>query len=352
MSDERVHEFGKEEEENDGEMVSNKRMKEMSIDWLSSLPDGILMHILSFLGFDVKHAAVTSVLSKRWQFLWSELPILNFCDHSRDLAKTREFVCWVHRTIILRSGAYLEQFGVDFLYNECYASDVNAWVRFAVQNKVKHLSLVMLSGRHFYTLPQVLYSGSYLTRLCLRRCIVDPHGIIEWRCLTRLTVEDVELPDDVIGKILAGCRVLCRLALKSCWGFMRLDVNSKSLCELVKRLQLVNVKSLVRANIHYTVYDNSVEEMNNTKELFEKVRRAKDLILGGQFVENEAKTWHHSRDDLDCDLLHLKLVHFIDFADPNLAGEPMLTIARILLKRATTLEKMVIDAEENLIEFR
>ncbi|KAL3620457.1 hypothetical protein CASFOL_035369 [Castilleja foliolosa] len=423
----------------------NKRIKEMSIDRLSSLPDDILLHILSFLDSDLKQAAVTSVLSKRWQFLWSNLPKLNFSDpswedHTLDVATwrdgTRDFVSRVNRTIILRSASYLEQFKVDFLYDECYALDVNVWVRFAVKNNVKELSLKL--HYHFYTLPRVLYSNSSLTCLWLQRCIVAPQLKIEWPCLTRLTVKEMELPDDVIQEILLGCPVLCRLELIYCKGFKRLDINSESLHELVvhlsddrgkmdlleisapclrslivsfslveKKLQLINVQSLVTAGIHLTGYDGSME-VDNAVELLEKVQHAEELILGGLFIEvlsglvlhgwqlpqskHTSLVLETSRDmrsipgilgllesspnlktlrimcndsyevpfrygvpaakkDLECDLLNLKTVRLLNFADPNHAGEPMLTIARTLLKRATTLEKMKIKALGNLTEF-
>ncbi|KAL3620472.1 hypothetical protein CASFOL_035384 [Castilleja foliolosa] len=440
--DREVEGFGEENYsvQKDGETImSNKRMKEMSIDRLSALPDGILLHILSFLSFDLKETAVTSVLSKRWRFLWSELPELNFRDHSWDVGKTRDFVSWVHRTIILRSGSYLKKFEVYFLYDECYALDVNVWVRFAVKNNVKELSLKLHSGRYLYTLPQVLYSSSSLTCLWLQRCIVAPQLKIEWPCLTQLVFEDVEFRDDVIQEILLGCPVLCRLELRHCWGFKRLDVNSECLHELwlfdyedknnidlleisapclrslhvsfspvAKKLQLINVQSLVTVNIHFTECDNSLEVMNTTLELLQKVQHAEELILRGLFVEVLSRSvlngWRlpqskrnflaleTSRDmksilgilgllessphldtlliesidsyeepfrawvpaaknDLECDLLNLKTVRLLDFADPNHAGEPMLTIARTLLKRATTLEKMKIKALGNLTEF-
>ncbi|KAL3620467.1 hypothetical protein CASFOL_035379 [Castilleja foliolosa] len=413
MSGERENEFGNKEEivvetedregeafgeesysvQKDGETMSNKRMKEMSIDRLSALPDGILLHILSFLDSNVKKAAVTSVLSKRWQFLWSELPKLTFRDYFWDVGKTREFVSWVNRTIMLRSESYLKEFQVDFLYDECYALE----------------------------------------------CIVAPQLKIEWPCLTRLAFEDVELHDDVIQEILLGCPVLRRLELRHCWGFKRLDVNSESLHGLMvydskdkskidlleisapcirsldlsfspveKKLQLINVQSLVTADIHFTVCDDSLEVVYTTLELLQKLQHAEELILGGVFVEvlsssvlrglrlpqskrkvlvletsrdmesipgilgllesspcldtlliesvdsyeEPVRSWvPAAKNDLECDLLNLKTVRLLDFADPNHAGEPMLTIARTLLKRATTLEKMKIKALGKLTEF-
>lgn len=50
-----------------------------------------------------------------------------------------------------------------------------------------------------------------------------------------------------------------------------------------------------------------------------------------------------ANDDLNGDLLHLKTISVRNYADSN--GEPSLTLARILLKRATTLEEMVIRTD-------
>ncbi|CAN1229105.1 Putative FBD-associated F-box protein At5g22720 [Linum grandiflorum] len=46
------------------------------IDELSSLPDNMLHHILSFL--DAKSMVKTSILSRRWKCLWKDVPVLNF----------------------------------------------------------------------------------------------------------------------------------------------------------------------------------------------------------------------------------------------------------------------------------
>ncbi|WOG83057.1 hypothetical protein DCAR_0102231 [Daucus carota subsp. sativus] len=46
------------------------------VDRISSLPDQLLHHILSFL--ETRLAVQTSALSKRWKLIWTTLPILNF----------------------------------------------------------------------------------------------------------------------------------------------------------------------------------------------------------------------------------------------------------------------------------
>lgn len=92
----------------------DRRIKEMRVDRLSHLPDLLLIHILSFLG--VKEAGITSVLSKRWKFLWAELPKLEFND-KLELIRTElkkqqqlDFVSWVNRTLAIRKEDYLEKF--------------------------------------------------------------------------------------------------------------------------------------------------------------------------------------------------------------------------------------------------
>ncbi|KEH36242.1 F-box/RNI/FBD-like domain protein [Medicago truncatula] len=46
---------------------------------VSSLPDSIIYHILSFL--PTKDTVATSILSKRWKPLWLSVFTLNFTDH-------------------------------------------------------------------------------------------------------------------------------------------------------------------------------------------------------------------------------------------------------------------------------
>ncbi|XP_078153117.1 F-box/FBD/LRR-repeat protein At5g18770-like [Carex rostrata] len=53
-------------------------------DMISSLPDEMLQHILSFLG--IRQAVQTSVLSKRWVNVWTSLSNLNFDPHEFVLA--------------------------------------------------------------------------------------------------------------------------------------------------------------------------------------------------------------------------------------------------------------------------
>ncbi|CAH9069458.1 unnamed protein product [Cuscuta epithymum] len=50
-----------------------------------------------------------------------------------------------------------------------------------------------------------------------------------------------------------------------------------------------------------------------------------------------------TKENLVCDLLHLKTIRMSRLADPKLAGDPLLTLARILLKSTPVLEEMEIS---------
>ncbi|KAL3653057.1 hypothetical protein CASFOL_002738 [Castilleja foliolosa] len=432
MSDKRL--------ENGEEMVScsssNKR-----IDRLSALPDGILIHILSFLG--LKESAVTSVLSKRWEFIWTELPRLEFYEGSEERDKISKFVAMVNRTLLIRNGAHLEKFYVNFRYYESFASDVDSCLDFVLKTKAKKvcLHLRFVSEDELYGLPETMYSNSSLIRFSVHGCAMDTLTKIEWRSLTRLEIKYSRLPQHVIENILSGCPVLHALSLEECQGFNCLNVKSQNLYELrvydrgdgengplleisapyvhildisfnpeMVKLVLKNIKSLVTAEINFPDYlmtnwmpTDGVQSATN--ELFEILKDVKELKLGGhyfkvlsEFVVNgwqlpvsrrkcltidtfyedendisglsallnfspdlerlaiggfdtDAKPWDEAvMVDLDCDLLHLKTVIITEFADPPSGGEPMLTVVRTLLKRATTLEEMTIrlaDREQN-----
>ncbi|GFP95297.1 ATP-dependent DNA helicase pif1 [Phtheirospermum japonicum] len=345
----------------DGNIVNktaNVVYKEVTIDitWDSELRGEAIAGFrpLGLIGHNVKGAAVTSVLSKRWQFIWSELPRPCFWNRSLEIEKKRDFVSSVGRTLLLRSsGTYLENFEIDFLYEECFASDLNTLV---------------------------VYSDSSLRYLVLEQCVIAPRRTIDWRSMTGLWIKRAELeehisdPEDKNG------------------GAPLLEISTPYLRTLSiefnpigRKMQLTNVPSLDSVGIHFDLFGNSVEVMNNMVEIFENIRHVKDLKLEGacvevvselvvhgqrlpqsrrdflrldtlredcihgilgllesssnldtlllescgsrDFYEESVRPWGPiARDDLNCDLLNLKTIRLFDYADPNLGGEPMLTI--------------------------
>ncbi|KAL3620510.1 hypothetical protein CASFOL_035422 [Castilleja foliolosa] len=411
-----------------------KRIKETLVDRLSALPDCLIIHILSRL--EVKQSAITALLSKRWQFLWTQSPRLIFSQKSD--ADIQDFVSRVNRTLVIYEQNDLDTFEVEFPYSKSYRLDVDVWVGFAVKNKSKQVSLLLNHILYeeeldnMYMLPRTMFRSAHLKRLTLRGCSMAPLGKIEWPSLTELSIEYSKLEQHVMDKMLSGCPVLRCLVLKYCWGFDRLEVRSKSLYELrvsdpdeydlttpllqisapylhtlwvelypiTRTLCLENTPSLVRATLDFFCgdWEENEELISNAKGLFEKIRHVKVVDLGpiymkalssvainndyrfpqsartrftvkvftkecsihvlvgllesspnlealvieGPYTVGEPCTCIDSKTDLDCELLHLKSIVIKDFTSSNRVGEPMLTLAKILLNKAPKLEKMAI----------
>ncbi|KAK4719222.1 hypothetical protein R3W88_017560 [Solanum pinnatisectum] len=73
--------MGEEEEKQSAGSCGNSKTKRIwsetgCIDWISQLPDSVIVQILSLL--TVTDACKTTILSKRWQYLWTYIDSLNF----------------------------------------------------------------------------------------------------------------------------------------------------------------------------------------------------------------------------------------------------------------------------------
>lgn len=119
------------------------------MDSISHLPQDILVFILSLL--PLKEAARTSTLSHKWRCLWSFIPCLNFDAHKKLLdlqftdenlkSERRQFVKWVNRVIDSYKGSNLETLRIRFNLDSSFQCDVDRWVQFAMQWKLKMFEL-------------------------------------------------------------------------------------------------------------------------------------------------------------------------------------------------------------------
>ncbi|PNX96931.1 F-box/LRR-repeat protein [Trifolium pratense] len=120
-----------------------------TVDIISSLPEAILCHILSFA--TTKEAVATSVLSKRWIHLWNHVNNLNFPDikvySDRCSLSFNEFV---YSLLFDREAVgynVINGFSLDIQYH--YADlarrlglhNITKWINLAVKSKLKYLRL-------------------------------------------------------------------------------------------------------------------------------------------------------------------------------------------------------------------
>nr|XP_023873449.1 putative F-box protein At1g49610 isoform X2 [Quercus suber]POE84600.1 putative f-box/lrr-repeat protein [Quercus suber] len=326
-----------EEEEEEDEDHRTKSRKHVPIleegeDRISTLPDSILLSILSFL--PTQKAITTGVLSKRWAYLWTSIPSLSFelegyrshgygyhsknynpmddftsavdpmDDFTSAVDPMDDFISAVDHTLLLHRAPKLRDFSVRFNYERDLKARLDLWVRFATTAKVNQLSL-HLSPPSFldsggYQLPQHLYANEFVSKFNFSYCKIFPNGLLHWSSLKHLCIGQSALCDDVIREVLMGSPRLESLELHDCWEFHRLDIVSESLRKLVIDsyvIYMCNFRELeleiVAPKIH------SLEILGN----FEKIKcRIKDVsaLVEAKLDFDMRKSLNHYYEDDYC----------------------------------------------------
>ncbi|MCL7050309.1 hypothetical protein MKW94_000482, partial [Papaver nudicaule] len=152
-----------------------------NLDRISDLPDNIIHHILSFLL--IKDVIRTSFLSKRWRYIWTSVPTLEF-DGLVFSPKTK-FTNFVDSVILHRSGP--GTFSLRFGGYYCDSSHLNSWFLAATNHNVRELS-ISSHTREAFDLPSCIFTCSSLTvfKLNLYNSFVNLPSVIHLPFLKRL----------------------------------------------------------------------------------------------------------------------------------------------------------------------
>lgn len=255
-------------------------------DYLSTLTDELLHHIFSFLPtLDVVR---TCVLAKRWcktwRDSWTNSRRLTFSLPPSLRGRLSEFLKIVDGSLNPDAPSKLEKLHLCIPYDRTMRIKLDSWLRTASKRNVEDLSVELIEET--YELPDVLYSCFSVVKLSLRRCLFGSVEKIEWPCLSVLTLERVELTDDIMKEIFRGSPALEFLELFSCRGVENIEVNSRNMREMLigcdssvagdldphllvkvsapylrvlrlvgdwtaKKVRLLNVSSLVEANLKF-----------------------------------------------------------------------------------------------------
>ncbi|KAF8409352.1 hypothetical protein HHK36_005427 [Tetracentron sinense] len=323
-----------EERGNSDELISSlKRQKNCSEsstkegpDWISGLPDSVLIHIISLL--PMKDAVKTGTLSRRWDYLWTSVQNLDFRDPNYWDEDVNGLVDFINHTLILYNGSKIQKFQVGIEFNDWLSSHVDIWIRFAIRKNVEELDIEFWGGEDAdpfdsdsYMLPQYLYTNSSFTKLRLGFCSFRPHGLICWRSLKNLSLACLQLSENLIQDILSGSPLLEILDLNECSGLNNLHITSPSLkilivrdtCDIpnsdlvleisapnLKSLRIVgfmyrlcrvmNLPSLIEASLNFKVmsdhedrYDEGYCKM--LKVILENLCHVKDLTIGAWCIQ-------------------------------------------------------------------
>ncbi|KAL5715612.1 hypothetical protein ACHQM5_017408 [Ranunculus cassubicifolius] len=125
------------------EEKSEENREKKCLDRISSLPKGVLYHILSFL--DMKDVIRTSLLSGEWRYTWVYAPTINiddkyWLDKKGDLKKKR-FLSFVNNVLLLHDGSDIQKFHLRCPNYDTFRNRIDSWVVSVVRRNVQYLDL-------------------------------------------------------------------------------------------------------------------------------------------------------------------------------------------------------------------
>ncbi|CAN0907926.1 40S ribosomal protein S6 [Linum grandiflorum] len=245
---------------------SEKLYSNNPYDRISLLPDDILLQILRSLA--IKEAVATSVLSRRWRYLWPSISRLEF-DHSiihnsfnkRERHKEMsEFSKRVKKVFQYYKGDTIEEFKLRFTLSKDNTYFVNRCVKFALSNKVQKLEL---DFSHQYGIPnwkkkKYAFEVDALHQATPQSCR-GPSSLYwslgGFKSIQSLCFKSVAMSGDVFGGLLLNCPVLETITLDSVGNLSCIKVVGPSL--RLKHLEIIGCPGLNEIEI----YDASIVSM-------------------------------------------------------------------------------------------
>lgn len=208
---------------------SNRRNR-MGVDRIGTLPDAVLCYILSFL--PTLYAVHTSILSKRWNKLWTSLPILEFHDDMvlySSWNKSR-FLKFVGRVIALHDSADIRKLSLSVKEHHLKDKDldrIESWICTAIKRNLVELDLTLWNDEEPFLMPQSLFVCKTLTVLKVDSQYVTYH-LPKTGCFPSLKVLCVSLHDpydDSFINLFTCCPILEDLTIKGILGDCLPNIN-------------------------------------------------------------------------------------------------------------------------------
>ncbi|KAL2920781.1 hypothetical protein RDABS01_012272 [Bienertia sinuspersici] len=167
---------------------------------ISGLPDDVLIYLLSLV--DMKTAGRTSVLSKRWRYVWTHLMELDFDNPETNaiamglrytcyaLPEMNTYVKWVNQVITHK---------IHFPLNKLYAPVIENWLRFSFSKEVRNLEINLsavtcprIQVSNIFSTNPSLVMNSTLESLHLKSVCIDG-PLLEWVISNCLNLQSLSL---------------------------------------------------------------------------------------------------------------------------------------------------------------
>lgn len=220
--------------ETDGSGFNKKKrtMSCLSSDIISNLPCNVLEKIL--LCLTVQDVSRTSVLSRKWRYIWTTLPQLvfddSFCRGSVMRATTNKLMMSIYKVLLLHRGPILKFNLTLRKLKSC--PEIDQLICFLLNNGIREFTLQMQKGEP-YKLPSALFSCLRLEHLKLSSCVFKPHPRFKvFTGLLSLELHKVFIAGDVLSSLTSSCPLLEQLTIRCCTSFDYLEIVAPKLKRL------------------------------------------------------------------------------------------------------------------------
>ncbi|KAL8032014.1 hypothetical protein ABFX02_13G066300 [Erythranthe guttata] len=204
-----------------------------SVDRLSDLPDSVLCHILSFL--PTKISAATSILARRWRFLWCYVPNLHFHHANEDCINS---VFLLHKLQTINTFRFTDFRDENDRVEKC--------ITFAIERNVKNIDIFLCMAN----LPRCIYTCKTLVDLTINSIDLLPEsGPVFLPLLKKLHLFYVH--QNGYDTLLSGCPVLEELLIHSYIDYASFKISSPTIKRLLIDLHSAGDESSNESNFDY-----------------------------------------------------------------------------------------------------
>ncbi|CAA7039625.1 unnamed protein product [Microthlaspi erraticum] len=178
------------------------------MDRISGLADELLIKILLLV--PTKVAVSTSILSKRWEYLWMWLPKLEFGHRHSSPSESKSLECFLERNLPLHRAPVIKTLRLD-LDSDFKSENIKMWVMVAVSHCIRKLKIVYSSyPEKPNILPSNLYTSKSLVTLKLQGDILlDAPRMVSLPSLKILQLTEVRYSsEESFQRLLSNSPVL------------------------------------------------------------------------------------------------------------------------------------------------
>ncbi|KAK2429864.1 F-box/FBD/LRR-repeat protein [Trifolium repens] len=214
--------------------LSNKKANcGNKIDRISDFPSNVIDGILEHL--NIRDRVRTSILSKKWRYIWTSFPRLEFDrnffdlydgDSDSDAEGPLDISRIITEVLLLHNGPIHK-------FTLLMHSDFNIkvaclvkWILFLSRKGVKDIQLV--NDRYlFCRVPSHLFSCQELTHVQICKFNMSvPHNFCGFKSLLRLHLEQIKFELGALESVISDCPLLEELCILNCSGYECVDLSA------------------------------------------------------------------------------------------------------------------------------